>query len=122
MLKKIIQTSIAFCLLFTGGLINAQQIHQQIFTIVDGSSAAQKSNAEERQDMNRIQLIIAVALVAALGMAVTVSGCARSSQSNEQPAQKSEKAVQYTCPMHPEVVQDKPGKCPKCGMDLVEKK
>jgi len=25
---------------------------------------------------------------------------------------------QYTCPMHPEVVSDKPGKCPKCGMNL----
>ncbi len=25
----------------------------------------------------------------------------------------------YTCPMHPEVVTDKPGKCPKCGMNLV---
>lgn len=24
----------------------------------------------------------------------------------------------YTCPMHPDVVSDKPGKCPKCGMDL----
>jgi len=27
------------------------------------------------------------------------------------------KAV-YTCPMHPEVISDKPGQCPKCGMDL----
>ncbi len=27
--------------------------------------------------------------------------------------------VTYTCPMHPEVRSDKPGKCPKCGMDLV---
>ncbi len=27
----------------------------------------------------------------------------------------------YTCSMHPEVVMDKPGKCPKCGMALVEK-
>jgi len=26
---------------------------------------------------------------------------------------------QYTCPMHPEVIQNKPGKCPICGMDLV---
>lgn len=26
----------------------------------------------------------------------------------------------YTCPMHPEVQQDKPGTCPKCGMKLVE--
>ncbi|HEV8150538.1 MAG TPA: heavy metal-binding domain-containing protein [Gemmatimonadales bacterium] len=24
----------------------------------------------------------------------------------------------YTCPMHPEVKQQTPGKCPKCGMDL----
>lgn len=24
----------------------------------------------------------------------------------------------YTCPMHPEFVQDGPGSCPKCGMDL----
>jgi hypothetical protein len=28
----------------------------------------------------------------------------------------------YTCPMHPEVKQDAPGKCPKCGMNLVPEK
>lgn len=28
----------------------------------------------------------------------------------------------YTCPMHPEVKSDKPGKCPKCGMNLVKVK
>ncbi|MGA3283663.1 MAG: efflux RND transporter periplasmic adaptor subunit [Verrucomicrobiota bacterium] len=25
----------------------------------------------------------------------------------------------YTCPMHPDVISDKPGQCPKCGMTLV---
>ncbi len=25
----------------------------------------------------------------------------------------------YTCPMHPEIIRDTPGKCPKCGMSLV---
>ncbi|MDK2775850.1 MAG: hypothetical protein KYX65_12725, partial [Tabrizicola sp.] len=25
----------------------------------------------------------------------------------------------YTCPMHPEVRQDQPGNCPKCGMTLM---
>lgn len=32
-----------------------------------------------------------------------------------------QKSVQYTCSMHPEVITDKPGYCPKCGMQLVEK-
>jgi hypothetical protein len=27
--------------------------------------------------------------------------------------------TQYTCVMHPEVIQDHPGTCPKCGMELV---
>jgi len=27
--------------------------------------------------------------------------------------------IKYTCPMHPEIVQDKPGSCPICGMHLV---
>lgn len=31
------------------------------------------------------------------------------------------KIIQYTCSMHPEIVSDKPGVCPKCGMQLVEK-
>ncbi len=26
---------------------------------------------------------------------------------------------QYTCPMHPEVMKDEPGNCPKCGMNLI---
>ncbi|MFT6879596.1 MAG: Cu+-exporting ATPase [Sediminicola sp.] len=26
---------------------------------------------------------------------------------------------QYTCPMHPEIIEDAPGNCPICGMDLV---
>ncbi len=28
----------------------------------------------------------------------------------------------YTCPMHPEIHASKPGKCPKCGMDLIKEK
>ena len=28
--------------------------------------------------------------------------------------------MKYTCPMHPEIIKDRPGKCPKCGgMELV---
>lgn len=35
-------------------------------------------------------------------------------------ADHSEKAAtQYTCPMHPFIIKDKPGACPICGMSLV---
>jgi Cu2+-exporting ATPase len=29
------------------------------------------------------------------------------------------KHQQFTCPMHPEVIKDAPGQCPKCGMNLM---
>lgn len=34
--------------------------------------------------------------------------------------QKSASA-EYTCPMHPQIISDKPGNCPICGMNLVER-
>lgn len=46
-------------------------------------------------------------------MVGTVTGCQKSTESTP--------TTQYTCPMHPEVAQPGPGKCPKCGMDLVSK-
>ena len=35
-----------------------------------------------------------------------------------QPAPAHPEGVFYTCPMHPEIVRDKPGSCPICGMAL----
>ena len=38
------------------------------------------------------------------------------------PGENTDKAKafeKYTCPMHPQVVQDEPGKCPLCGMTLI---
>jgi len=34
-------------------------------------------------------------------------------------APEGEGPVTYSCPMHPEVIQDKPGHCPECGMKLI---
>jgi transcription initiation factor IIE alpha subunit len=62
------------------------------------------------------QLIACIALVA--GAVLVLSGIA------VQSSFAKAADVYYTCPMpeHADVVMDKPGKCPKCGMDLVAKK
>lgn len=42
------------------------------------------------------------------------------STSSAQADQEDPPAVpRWTCPMHPEIVRDKPGNCPICGMKLV---
>jgi Cu+-exporting ATPase len=41
-----------------------------------------------------------------------------SATSQHTPAPAASGAVEYTCPMHPEVRQHGPGTCPKCGMAL----
>ncbi|AMJ66183.1 heavy metal-binding domain-containing protein [Hymenobacter sp. PAMC 26628] len=52
----------------------------------------------------------------------TTTAPATTAAASDSTAAPAGMATQYTCPMHPEVVADQPGKCPKCGMDLVVKK
>lgn len=40
-------------------------------------------------------------------------------RSNSAPGTSAAAKQLYTCPMDPDVISDQPGKCPKCGMDLV---
>ncbi len=39
-------------------------------------------------------------------------------EQSDNATKASGNGAQYTCPMHPEVVSDKPGNCPNCGMNL----
>ena len=44
-------------------------------------------------------------------------------QDSTKHAMKTRKdSITYTCPMHPDVMSNKPGKCPKCGMTLTASK
>jgi Cu(I)/Ag(I) efflux system membrane fusion protein len=51
------------------------------------------------------------------GMAMPPSGV---DPSRLERLNKAAEGRVWTCPMHPEIVQDHPGTCPICGMDLVE--
>lgn len=43
-------------------------------------------------------------------------GCTTGDKGNQ-----AEASDEYTCPMHPTIIQDEPGTCPICAMDLVRK-
>ena len=66
-------------------------------------------------------LFASIALTAGLFIAMCPVVNAQSTLKKVVQTQKVEKTY-YTCPMHPQIKKDKAGKCPICGMALVEKK
>lgn len=71
------------------------------------------------------------AIVASMFLAAIVFAACNSSNSSDtkkdtvgatpsaDTSKKMVASVKYTCKMHPEVISDTAGKCPKCGMDMV---
>lgn len=83
--------------------------------------------------MRRLVLLIAIAAAFAAGAVLSRLWTAGApggapaertpvtakSTHGQEPAGGEKSTTWYTCGMHPEVVQDHPGTCPKCGMNLV---
>jgi len=80
--------------------------------IVSGAAEATRATFGMAFMMRKIAMMLACAGLLA------GAGCAAKTEQ----APSSSAGTKYTCPMHPEVVQDKPGSCSKCEMKLVEKK
>jgi hypothetical protein len=72
-------------------------------------------------DEMRKDLVFLIASAAALATSTTVIAqhSDREHEIELEQEHKQENKRKYTCPMHPEVVTDHPGNCPKCGMKLV---
>src|ERR1043166_6002087 len=72
-----------------------------------------------QQDMIK-QILLCTGVIA-----LAAANCVLGQRTEHSPSHGSDVAsereshVKYTCPMHPEVISDRPGKCPKCGMTLV---
>ena len=54
-----------------------------------------------------------------LALITASSSCSNSAPKSTTIESKVNEQIVYTCTMHPEIRRDKPGKCPKCGMELV---
>lgn len=65
--------------------------------------------------MKKILKILPVLLIAATAL-FGLHSC--NGTQTEEHSETAEKQT-YTCPMHPQIVSNKPGTCPICGMDLV---
>jgi hypothetical protein len=69
--------------------------------------------------MKKHILILTTAAMTFAAAATFGEGGATERNAREQEQKPENEKNRYTCPMHPEVVADHPGKCPKCGMELV---
>src|SRR5881227_3395133 len=67
----------------------------------------------------RKKFVVLIMSAAALGMTTTAIGQHSGRNDEHEHEHAQEKGQKYTCPMHPDVVTNHPGHCPKCGMKLV---
>ena len=58
-----------------------------------------------------------ISLLLIVAFSISISACGRHIVPQKQKPQQQ--PVTYLCPMHKEYISSVPGKCPKCGMELV---
>ena len=62
---------------------------------------------------------IRIVFISILASTMLLTAC--SDKKKEQTTVQVKSDAKYTCPMHPQILEDHPGSCPICGMALVKK-
>lgn len=63
-------------------------------------------------------------LICGVGLLVLTSACNQTNTTKiivADTISTGKNSIQYVCPMDADVIKNKPGVCPKCGMKLVKK-
>ncbi len=71
---------------------------------------------------NKPLIVLAGSIAVALILGVLIGRLTSSQEmgaDSEQTLTESEEPSQWTCSMHPNILQPEPGDCPICGMDLI---
>jgi Cu(I)/Ag(I) efflux system membrane fusion protein len=75
-------------------------------------------NAKNAKSIAVISSVIALVSLAGWVFSVT-QGLNKNVGSGHSETRSEQEKIKWTCPMHPQIIQDKPGQCPICGMNLV---
>lgn len=83
------------------------------------SEMAMGLTKREQWAIRKFKLVNYILLTAYCLLPIAFISCHE--QKKADPLQQVAAHEIYTCPMHPQIIKDKPGTCPICGMDLVKK-
>ncbi len=64
---------------------------------------------------------IKIMLIQYLFILVGLTACTQKSQPGQSSVMVKMSDIKFTCPMHPQIMEDHPGLCPICGMNLAKK-
>jgi flagellar basal body-associated protein FliL len=85
---------------------------------VTGNKEKNMQKIIEKTSRWTIAVLTAMTLLGVGGLSMSMTGCKSKPAETTEADETPENMQVYSCPMHPEVRQSEPGKCPQCGMAL----